>query len=108
MTQSDKWKKRPSVLRYFLYADELRVWAEKTGYALTERLEVTFVLPMAASWSEKKKLEHDGMPHKSKPDIDNLCKAFMDALAKNDSFVHDIHAKKIWGYEGKILIEMHH
>jgi Holliday junction resolvase RusA-like endonuclease len=68
---------------------------------------VTFVVPMPDSWSEKKCKVFDGKPHQSDrgPDLDNFLKALGDALYKNDSCIWDVHVRKIWGYDGKIIIE---
>ena len=59
---------------------------------------------MPASWSEKKKKEMDGKPHQQKPDIDNLEKAFLDALCKDDSYVYAHAGEKYWGREGAITV----
>lgn len=64
---------------------------------------------MPKSWSKKKREENIGEPHRSKPDIDNLCKAMWDSIfyqrAENDSSISCIHASKIWGETGKIMID---
>ena len=44
------------------------------------------------------------MPHKQKPDVDNMAKAVMDALLKDDSGVYHISVTKFWAYEGSIEI----
>ena len=46
----------------------------------------------------------DGEPHKQTPDVDNLCKALLDAIYKNDSAVADIRITKIWGRAGMIAV----
>lgn len=102
MTRSDKWKQRKCVLEYRAYKDEVRLkrvdLPEAGGH-------VTFVLPMPKSWTEKKKSQMCGEPHQQKPDVDNLTKALLDALHKDDSHVWDIRATKVWGLTGKILIQ---
>lgn len=51
MTRSDKWKKRPEVLRYRAFCDEVRA----RGVILPEsRSHIIFILPMPQSWSKKK------------------------------------------------------
>ena len=47
-----------------------------------------------------------GQPHRQKPDLDNILKFLMDSLLPEggDEVVHTIHARKIWGEEGKIII----
>lgn len=59
---------------------------------------------MAKSWSKKKKAEMDGEYCRQKPDLDNLCKAILDAAYKEDSIVADIRLTKVWGYTGSIEI----
>lgn len=102
MTQADKWKKRPEVLRYRAFCDEVRlhnVTLPESGY------HVIFVLPMPPSWSKKKRAGHDGQPHQSKPDKDNLEKALLDAIFDDDSKIWDGRVTKIWGEAGQIIIK---
>ena len=105
MTVSDRWKKRPIVLKYRKYCDALRAETEKQNFQITNPLSLVFVIPMPKSWSKKKKKFMDGKPHASRPDLDNLIKAFQDALAEEDSHIHTYgKMHKMWGYEGKIII----
>lgn len=94
MTQRDRWAQRPAVLRYRDFCDELRL---KFKYALPDVLVLRFWMPMPPSWSKKKKAAYRGEPHQQKPDIDNLSKAVMDALAPDDSYIYVLHATKYWG-----------
>lgn len=71
---------------------------------LPEQMEVVFNIPMPRSWSKKKKRELNGMPHKSRPDLDNYLKALMDAAMKEDSTVWNIVAIKQWAEEGSIVV----
>lgn len=96
MTQRDRWAKRPAVLRYFAFADELREAASELKWQVPSRIDLEFGMPMPKSWSNRKKLEMDDQPHQQKPDIDNLIKAFLDALCDDDSFVYVVHAAKYW------------
>tara|TARA_B100001094_G_C18131663_1_gene772612 strand:- start:818 stop:1303 length:486 start_codon:yes stop_codon:yes gene_type:complete len=106
MTQRDKWKQRDVVKRYYKFKDELKLLCFVVRWIPKDELEVTFVLPMPDSWSERKKRRSDGQPHKSRPDLDNLVKAFKDALLVEDSNVHTYHKmKKIWGRTGKIIVK---
>jgi Holliday junction resolvase RusA-like endonuclease len=60
---------------------------------------------MPKSWSKKKRNELNGKPHTQRPDLDNLIKAFKDALCEDDSHVHTYYnMRKIWGEDGKIII----
>lgn len=103
MTRADSWKKRPVVLSYWAYKDEINLWANKTKICISTELNVTFILPMPKSWSCKKKMNMNGKPHTQKPDWDNLAKGLQDCLLKNDSGVHRAIINKVWGYEGKII-----
>ena len=100
MVKSDRWARRPCVIRYFKNRDELRRLGfvfKPSGYTYV------LVLPMPQSWSKKKREEMNGKPHTSRPDIDNMIKSLMDASFKEDSHVYQVSVTKIWGYEGKII-----
>lgn len=102
MTQRDKWKKRPAVMRYLAFADEVRLYGvqvPESGY------HITFVLPMPKSWSKRKKDEMNGKPHQQKPDLDNILKALLDAVFEDDCMVWDGRATKIWGECGEIIVD---
>ena len=102
MTRADKWKQRPAVLKYRAYKDEIRlrqVSVPESG------ARIIFVIPMPASWSKKKRQSMNGMPHRQRPDIDNLHKGLLDALFTEDCQVWDHWITKVWGEEGAIIIE---
>lgn len=102
MTQRDKWKPSASALRYFAFKDECmlkKVELPESG------AHVTFIIPFPKSYSLKKRRKLDGQPHIQRPDVDNLCKALMDAVYGEDCGVYDIRISKFWGYAGKIIIE---
>lgn len=99
MTQQDKWKQRPAVMRYRAWCDLVRFAAGvQAPMVLTQgvRLSVIVYLPCPASWSQATREQRMGTPHVSKPDLDNLVKGLMDALFVNDSFVWMIEATKFW------------
>lgn len=101
MLKSDKWKKRPEVLRYWAFCDHarlLKIQLPESGY------HVTFVMPMPKSWSQKKRGVMNGKPHQQRPDKDNLEKALLDAIFDEDCRVWDGRVTKIWGEEGKIIV----
>ena len=100
-TQSDRWKKRPCVVRYHAFKDECRKYNINVPDSGSH---IVFVLPMAKSWSKNKKQEHNGQPHKQKPDTDNMVKALFDALFSEDEHIWDFRATKIWGEEPLILV----
>jgi Holliday junction resolvase RusA-like endonuclease len=57
---------------------------------------ITFVIPVPKSWSNKKKKLYHGRFHQSKPDIDNLQKAFLDSLMKEDKQIAHLEVQKRW------------
>lgn len=92
MVASDRYKKRPAVQRYWKYKDMLKLQAEEQGYVPGESISLRFYLPIPKTLNKKrlKKAERealDGQPCRSKPDLDNLIKAFKDALMDEDSQV---------------------
>lgn len=103
MTRSDKWKKRPCVLRYRAFSDELRYKLNK--FELSDNYKVTFGVALPKSYSKKKALDLEGKKHQLTPDLDNLIKALQDSLMKQDNKVHKIIASKVWSKEGFIEIE---
>jgi Holliday junction resolvase RusA-like endonuclease len=100
-TQRDRWAKRPAVLRYRAFCDEVRA----RGVQLPESgCHVLFVLPMPRSWSRQKREIWKGKPHQQKPDLDNCVKALLDALYADDCRVWDMRCSKVWGDSGEIVI----
>lgn len=102
MTKSDKWKQRTAVLRYFSYADALR--AALPRFVVPSELVIRFFIVMPKSWSAKKRASMLEKPHTQRPDIDNLAKAFMDALAEDDSYIYSLHAEKYWSDKGAVHV----
>lgn len=104
MSQRDKFLKppRPQVARYWSFVDQIKL---NKVVLPCFGAKVTFVLPMPASFSKKRKAEWAGKPHMQRPDLSNLIKALEDAIYSEDSVIYDIHLTKIWGYSGKIIIE---
>ncbi|MCK5616825.1 RusA family crossover junction endodeoxyribonuclease [Candidatus Pacearchaeota archaeon] len=101
MTQCDRWKKRPCVLKYHAFKDEVRL----KGVELPDSYHVIFVVPMPKSWSKKKQAEMDRQPHRQTPDKDNLEKALLDAIYSDDSHMWDGRVTKIWGTVGHIIVK---
>ena len=101
MTRSDRWKKRPCVLRYFDFKDAVK----RLGITIPDcNYHVIFIMPMPKSWNREKKFTMDGEPHQQRPDKDNLEKALLDAIFQEDCRIWDGRCSKVWGYEGKIII----
>jgi Holliday junction resolvase RusA-like endonuclease len=101
MTQRDKWKKRPIVMRYRDFCDQCR---EQQVFIPLDGSTVVFIIPMPDSWSKKKKMEMEDKPHQQKPDLDNLIKAVLDAIYLDDEKVWNLHAVKRWGHSGAICV----
>lgn len=111
MTRSDKWRKknhpnpkweiRACVEKYWNFKDKVK----ELGINVENRNHVSFYIPMPKSWNDKKKERINGKPHEQRPDVDNLTKALLDSIFKEDSHIYDIRISKHWSYEGKITIE---
>ena len=85
----------------------------KTIHILEKPVEMGFhfYMPMAKSWSKKKKEKMRGQLHTQTPDLDNLIKACKDCLTghayKDDCHVASYsYARMEWSDEGKIVIEL--
>lgn len=103
MTSRDRWKKRPVVERYHAFKDTLAL--QMQGFEMRKSgLHLYFLIPMPPSWSKKKRRDYHYFPHQQTPDIDNLVKAFLDAVMAEDKEVWDIRATKIWADQGGIII----
>ncbi|WP_211252307.1 RusA family crossover junction endodeoxyribonuclease [Marinobacterium jannaschii] len=101
-TQADRWKKRPAVVRYRDFKDQVR----ELGISIPDSgCRMIFVLPMPKSWSKKKQAEMKGQPHKQRPDTDNMVKAILDSIFEEDSQIHHVEGLKFWGETGAIIIE---
>jgi Holliday junction resolvase RusA-like endonuclease len=87
-------------MKYHAYLDAVRVLVrEAAGHPVQlggiVSLEFRFATKDERKW---------GMPKTTKPDCDNLTKAFCDALAKNDAHVWHQTASKYWGQHDEIII----
>jgi Holliday junction resolvase RusA-like endonuclease len=102
MTRSDSWKKRPCVVRYWKFKDELR--AVVGDSVIPHPVHLLFVLPMPDSWSLAKKTKMLGLYHRQRPDADNLWKAWNDCLYDEDGHIADVRVTKVWGHKGQIIV----
>lgn len=108
MTQSDKWKKRKSVVDYWDFKKAIRLQANVFGidFLPSEINSIDFYIPMPSSWSKKKRKEMECKLHTCRPDLDNLLKGLQDALCKEDSHIAQINRlSKTWSIEPLIEIE---
>lgn len=102
MVRSDKWRKRPCVMRYWAFCDHVRV--ERVELPLFGA-KIVFRLPMPDSWSVSKRVKMDGQPHQQRPDLSNILKALEDACYGEDSAIWLYSGiAKYWGYKGAIEI----
>ena len=106
MTRSDRWKKRPCVMRYRDYSNRLRKAALLQKYVPANELIMQFHIKMPVSWSKKKKEQMRGRPMQSRPDIDNLQKSILDSLFPDeDSAIWKVCASKRWADVGSVTIK---
>ena len=83
--------------RYNNYKIELLAEAKRKSFVLEPAgMHITFWIPCPKSWSQNKKTAHHGMLHQSKPDIDNLAKAFFDSIVIEDKFIANVTLTKRW------------
>jgi len=102
-TRSDKWRKRPCVLAYRAFADQVRALIPaEVRAADVVRLDWVATFTPPESWSNKRKLASIGQPHRSKPDRDNIDKALMDSLFEEDSGIASGTISKVWGERDQI------
>lgn len=108
-TRSDKWKKRPCVMRYRAWADKARASVPK-GESLGIYREISFVayLEFPKSYSVTKRAWLTGQPHFEKPDGDNILKALLDSLFPEDKYIWKFSGEKRWadGQGARIEVEL--
>lgn len=93
--------------RYRSWADTLRDEAERAGLSIPDGgYSAVYYFPMPASWSKKKRDRMRGTPHQVKPDVDNVNKAVLDVLRKDDDAAvwRMGTQEKRWADEGSMLI----
>jgi Holliday junction resolvase RusA-like endonuclease len=98
-------KLRPSGLsrllrleKYNQYKVDLLAESKAKAFVMPPQgASIAFFIPVPVSWSKKKKKQHHGMLHQSKPDLDNLLKAFGDSLISEDKYIaHYGELSKRW------------
>ena len=96
MTQRDKWKKRPAVVRFHAFRDYVRLKTNSLDISDAYSVSWTAYFSMPKSWSNKKKEALKGQAHRQKPDRDNIDKAILDSLMKEDSGISEGKIIKRW------------
>jgi len=83
--------------RYNDYKLSLKALANAQKYKPSEQgSHITFYIPVPKSWKKYKKEEMHMKLHQSKPDWDNLSKAFFDGLCAEDMHIADVRVTKRW------------
>jgi len=83
--------------KYNEYKINLRAEAMKKKFNLPEQgAFIKFFIPMPKTWRKFKRESMHFKLHKSKPDIDNLCKALFDGLFSEDKNISHFEAAKFW------------
>ena len=103
MKASDRWRKRPCVLRYWAWCDLARMCAKAAGCPTDSQLVKRFTLAAYFKPPDSKQ-DRIGKPHKQTPDADNLMKAGGDALFKRDEGLADVTITKHWGKVSRVEI----
>ena len=108
MTAADRWKRRPVVLDYWTWCEDVRaLWAALRFPPFPEAgASIHFRVPMPVSWSKRKRAAMAGEPHRQTPDLDNMLKALLDALHVEDKAIYHLSGlTKTWSSnEGFIVI----
>lgn len=92
--------------RYNNYKIDLCALAKQKRFTPPEQGgHLIFYLPVPKSWKEYKKKEMHMKLHQSKPDWDNLSKAFFDSLMSEDKYIADVRVTKKWVHQDEGYIE---
>jgi Holliday junction resolvase RusA-like endonuclease len=105
MTRRDTWssdKVRPAVVKW----REFKTAIAAAGVTVEDGDELTFSMPMPASWNAAKRARHRYQPHRSKPDLDNLIGGLFDAaMPDGDQHIASLGAcRKVWADVGAITV----
>jgi Holliday junction resolvase RusA-like endonuclease len=92
--------------RYNNYKVELCAIAKQKKFTPPEQGgHLIFYLPVPKSWKEYRKKEMHMKLHQSKPDWDNLAKAFFDSMLSEDKYIADVRVTKRWVNQPEGYIE---
>ncbi len=73
-------------------------------------LNVVFHMPIPSSWSKRKQEGHEGLPHISKPDKDNLDKFLYDCMSgivyADDRQIWRDTSKKIYSEDPRTVVKV--
>ncbi len=92
--------------KYNEYKISLAALARAKRFAPPEQGgHLVFYIPVPKTWKKYKKEEMHMKLHQSKPDWDNLAKAFFDAICSEDMHIADVRVTKRWVNQEKGYIE---
>lgn len=90
-------KRLKRIERYNQYKIDIAAEAKRVRFQMPEQgAHITFYFPVPKSWSNYKKAAKHLTLHDNVPDIDNCCKAVLDALLLEDKYIADIRLTKKW------------
>jgi Holliday junction resolvase RusA-like endonuclease len=90
-------KRRLRLERYNNYKVSLLALAKQARFSLPEQgASILFYIPVPRTWRKWQKEQMHMTLHQSKPDLDNLAKAFFDSLLAEDKHIADIRLTKKW------------
>ena len=92
--------------RYNKYKVDLLALSKSKRFSPPEQGgHLTFYIPVPKTWKKYKKEEMHLQLHQSKPDWDNLAKAFFDSLLTEDKYIADMRVTKRWVNQERGWIE---
>lgn len=108
MTRSDKWKKRPAVVKWHQWKDAARPHVPENLLQSPVSVSWTAYFPFPKTYSASKKASFLGKPHQQKPDRDNIDKLICDFLFEQDKGIAFGVLRKFWddGNGPRIEIEI--
>jgi Holliday junction resolvase RusA-like endonuclease len=63
-----------------------------------------FTPPTSKAWPKRRRCDAIGTKHRAKPDFDNIAKALVDALWKEDSGIADAAVHKRWSWDDRLEV----
>jgi len=110
MTQRDKWKQRPCVMRYRDWCDRVRAVVGKMlpASGFVQSLDWIAYFEPPKSWKKQRRVSCIGQLHCARPDRDNIDKAVLDCLYKEDSGIAMGTIQKRWGWAARIEITVNY
>lgn len=107
-TQSDKWKKRPCVVKYREWCDLARSICHPLPPANRVRIiKIVAHYEPPVSWSKRARAAVISHIKRTKPDGDNILKACADALWKNDEALGDQAVSRRYDWTARLEITIH-